>query len=106
MWSLFRENHRNPYRNSEQLVSAAVEMHELGHSFAIGEADDDGPLPFGEVYSGDADDDTVETVTIRNNPRERWSLMREGWMPHSLIHHNSGAYHVFSLEELSTIQLP
>lgn len=48
------------------ITSAAVEMHEIGHLLHIGEADDDGPLPFVEVYSGDADDDTPERVSIRN----------------------------------------
>ncbi|QCC52025.1 hypothetical protein DV733_12655 [Halapricum salinum] len=81
-------------------------MHELGHSFHIGEADDDGPLPFGEVYRGSRDDDTVERVIVRGDPTETWSIMRKGWRPQSLIYYNSAAYHVFSLQELSTIQLP
>jgi len=89
------------------MTLAATEMHELGHSFHLGEADDDGPLPLQEVYGGNRDDDTPERIIDRNEREiRRWSLMREGWRPQSLIYHNSAAYHVFSLEELSTIQLP
>ena len=79
-------------------------MHELGHSFHLGETDDDGPLPLQEVYSGDADDDTKEQLDTRSEPG--WSLMRLGWRPRTLFTHNDASYHVFSLEELSTIALP
>jgi len=95
-----------PYSSSVQLVAAATEMHELGHSFHLGETDDDGPLPLQEVYSGDRDDDTPERVKINGNERVAWGLMRSGWVPRMLFQSNSASYHVFSLEELSTIQIP
>jgi hypothetical protein len=93
--------HQTPYTSELQLVSAGVELHELGHSFHIGEADDTGPLPAGEVYSGDNDDDTPENLYTL--PADDWSIMRSGWEDDVLFTHNGAAYHVFSIEELTTV---
>ncbi|CCQ34497.1 VWA domain-containing protein [Halorhabdus tiamatea] len=97
---------QTPYTSELQLVSAGVGLHELGHSFHIGEADDTVPLPGGEVYTADENDGTLERVKINGDERLAWSLMRSGWRPRMLFQSNSAAYHVFSLEELSTIQRP
>jgi len=97
---------QTPYTSELQLVSAGVGLHELGHSFHIGEADDTGPLPGGEVYTADENDGTLERVKINGDERLAWSLMRSGWRPRMLFQSNSAAYHGFSLEELSTIQRP
>lgn len=84
-----------------------VLMHELGHSFDIGRADDKAlPLPAGEVYSGSGDDGTLERVNIRGQRREEWSVMRSGWRSQSLIRYQGTTYYVFSVEELTTIERP
>ena len=96
--------HQTPYTSELQLVSAGVELHELGHSFGIGEADDTGALPEGEVYSGSSDDETEENLKTRAT--ETWSIMRAGWGTDALFTHNGTSYHAFSLEELMTISFP
>jgi hypothetical protein len=96
----------SPYRSKTGLVSGLVGMHEIGHSFDIGEADDSDiiPLPEGEVYSGDNDDDTKEYY-YPSSPSS-WSIMRSGWQSNSIFSYNSSSYYVYSIEELATISQP
>lgn len=99
----YEDYSKTPYTSDTQLVAAMTELHELGHSFRLGEADDESePLPGGEVYTGSTDDDTVENLFSR--PTSEWGLMRAGWSDDSLFVHDGGGYHTFSMEELSTIQ--
>ena len=84
-----------------------VTLHELGHSLSIGEVDDNRSrrLPFSEVYSGDSrNDNTIERVDIRGSKVTEWSIMRSGWNSESLIYHGNTGYHVYSLEELLSVQ--
>jgi len=94
----------SPYTSKTNFLGAFVEMHELGHSLSIGEADDSGyPLPIGEVYSGSGSDDTVEE--INRIASDRWSIMRAGWDSRAVQYSSfrETTYFVFSIEELSTI---
>jgi hypothetical protein len=55
--------HRSPYQNGLEMTTAKTMIHEIGHSFNIGAADDDfldHPFRAREVYSGSSDDPTVE----------------------------------------------
>lgn len=106
---------QSPYNTKTEVLAGFVEVHELGHSFRIGRADDLAvPLPPEEVYSGlktsgvlsKPNDDTPERIVIRNDIEQRWSIMRLGWGSETLINYNSTTYYVFSLEELSTVQDP
>jgi hypothetical protein len=97
------------YESKLGLVTAAVEMHEIGHSFGAGRADDRFELSEpttvlnnNEVYSGSSDDLTPERY--ERNGIKIWSLMRRGWGPNSLFETETRTYYVFSVEELSTIE--
>jgi len=82
----------------------ATEIHALGHSCGIGEAEDTGPLPGGEVYSGDNDDETPENLYTLS--ADDWSIMRSGWEDDLLFTHNGTKFHVCSIEELTTASEP
>jgi len=98
-----RDLDQSPYYWQVRVLASKIAMHEIGHSLRIGEADDNGRLPLGEVYSGSAADETPELVNIRGDSRAIWSIMRRGWTSPSLIYHKNTGYYTFSLEELSTI---
>lgn len=96
---------RSFYANGMALVTAQIELHEIGHSFAIGEADDallDHTMRKGEVYTNDDDDDTLERLAKGN--LDRWSIMRRGWSDELLFKHNGRNYYVFTIEELVSIE--
>ncbi|CCQ33063.1 conserved hypothethical protein containg van Willebrand factor type A domain (COG2304) [Halorhabdus tiamatea SARL4B] len=99
--------HRSPYRNGMGMTTAKTLIHEIGHSFNLGAADDDflnHPFRAGEVYSGSSDDPTIEEIDKRQT--EYWSVMRSGWGPDLLHHPMNGKYYAFSIEELTTIATP
>jgi len=96
-------------------VATITELHEIAHSFQIGEADDEPePLPCGEVYSGTRNrsridlppDETPERVNIGGINRRTWSIMRAGWGEQTLISNSGTEHYVFSLQELLTIERP
>lgn len=95
---VFAENHPH------ELAMRKTAVHEIGHSFQIGEADDDcskRPSRGGEVYSGEIGnvrDPTFELI----NKRVRWSVMASGWQGPMDMAPMSGNYVVFSVEELLT----
>lgn len=74
-------------------------MHEIAHSFQIGEVDDSceraGRTSGGEIYSGD--------FNLDNTPEEigsvDWSIMASGSAKYL-----SGSYYAFSIEELLSIE--
>lgn len=72
-------------------------MHEIVHSFQIGEADDScaraGATSGGEIYSR-----TQSDLTPENIKRLQWSIMTSG--PGSEM--QPGSYYAFSIEELFT----
>jgi hypothetical protein len=91
------------------MVSAKTEIHEIGHSFRFGRADDRyNPktlLRNGEIYSGrDSDlnptlsDRTPETV----GGTQTWSIMSSGYRRTLAIEPMNGRFFVFSIEEAST----
>jgi len=106
-----RDLQRSPYRTGLAFTAAATEMHEIGHSLNLGEADD-GP-PQGdlfnnyEVYSGNdgqaglTEDNTPEN--LRRGSSEEWSIMAQTTQTLTIRPMN-GRYFVFSLEELSTVE--
>lgn len=101
------EMRKSPYRNSLAFVSAAVELHEIGHAFHAGKADDRFELTQprevfnnNEVYSGSAEDYTPEEI----NGVQRWSLMRRGWDNRFFIDPLGGKYYVLSVEEATTLK--
>jgi hypothetical protein len=73
----------SPYTTGLALVTAKTEIHEIGHSFSIGEADD-------------------RTVEPCNN-HEDWSIMTTGWDDDLVIAPMNGRYFAYSIEELLTI---
>lgn len=106
---------RSAFTSRSKLLGAFVEMHELGHSFRIGRADDRSvPLPPGEVYSGietsgtfsKPNDMTPELVRIGGDSAREWSVMRIGWDGDSLVSSDGATHFVFSIEELTTIENP
>lgn len=102
------EVRRSPYTTKVAMKGAATEMHEIGHSFDLGRADDEFryELLFRnfEIYSGQTggfDDDTPEEI----NNEITWSLMAK--LDCDLaMKPMDGRYFVFSIEELSTIEEP
>jgi len=78
-------------------------MHEVGHSFRIGEANDTSWLPFGEVYSGERVDKSPEELSHQG---KQWSIMSVGWQSNALIAANQTNRYGFSIEELFTIENP
>ncbi|QPV64151.1 hypothetical protein I7X12_05875 [Halosimplex litoreum] len=95
----------SPYNTETELYAAKTELHELGHSFDIGLADDHvGPLPFSEVYTGGDGDSTTETLA--NRPGARWSVMSKGWRSGTVFESDSVGYYVYSIEELLSIEKP
>jgi len=87
MWTQRDEFHEQfPHDRPVRLVGGLTEMHELAHSFRVGEADDDPqPLPCGEIYSGDRSDNSEETLVIRGQRRSDWSIMRSGYEAQTLL---------------------
>ena len=85
---------------------AAVEIHEIGHSFRLGKADDSFlsyPYRYGEVYSGGRDDKTPEQLARNGQIVDAWSIMRRGWNDQLLFKTKTSTYYVISIEEASTI---
>jgi len=101
---------RSPYTSPTRLVGGLTEIHEIAHSFRIGEDDDSeiDPLPCGEVYSGSGVDDTPERIEdpSSGNLDTGWSIMRRGYGSNSLRVDNGTTHFTFSLEELLTIEQP
>jgi len=102
---------RSRYHSRTEMFGALTEIHEIGHSLAIGEADDatTGEYIFeNEVYSGDVSpppagaslDSTDESIARGND----WSIMRAGWSNTMVFEHDSAVYFAFSLEELTTVE--
>jgi hypothetical protein len=99
------------YESKLGLVTAAVELHEIGHSFGAGRADDRFELSEpttilnnNEVYSGSDDDLSPERIRSGQSTLRRWSLMRRGWGDEMLIRDGRTSYYVFSIEEVSTLR--
>jgi len=99
--------YRSPYISGLAFVAAATEMHEIGHTLSLSEADD-GPPQGGltnnfEIYSGSVEDGTPEH--LRAGGPTRWSLMAR-----TTIRLNSrpmnGRYFTFSLEEIRSVKEP
>jgi hypothetical protein len=100
-----KERQNSPYLDSLSLVTAKTEIHEIGHSFGAGTADDDfvrSPTRLGEIYSGEQDDRTPER--LRPNGPKLWSIMVSGWQPNLVGPPMEGRYFVYSIEEASTIE--
>jgi hypothetical protein len=95
---LFPSVHSN---NDTRLRKTAV--HEIGHSFNMGEADDDcseNPMRNGEIYSGLPADSTLEKLEPVGT--DEWSIMTSGWEPGTITDPMNGNYYVYSIEELFT----
>jgi hypothetical protein len=95
---------QSPYNTKWELVAASTELHELAHSFRIGESDDEGSLPFGEVYTGSSDDSTAENLETRIG--DQWGIMAAGWTGNKLFSHEGSSYYVFSIEVLTSLEHP
>lgn len=93
---------RSRFSSKTGYLTGFVEMHEIGHSLYIGEADDKpyAVLPIGEVYSGSGADPTPEI----NSGTSRWSIMRIGWSRSSEFTKEHTSYWAFSIEELTTTE--
>jgi len=85
---------------SSQAEVRSIAMHEIAHSFQIGEVDDNcqdaSLITGGEIYSGSFNDSTKEAIA--QDPT--WSIMKSGTAPIQ----QPGSYYVFSVEELLSIQ--
>jgi|GEM_PF-4453698 len=105
---------RSPYDTNHEMGSAAVVMHEIGHSLEIGEVDDQEPtastdslLRLGEVYSGDTGDPSYDDSpeSIRSGGPSQWSIMAET-TDGLAVSPMDGRYLAFSIEELLSIEEP
>lgn len=92
----------SPYESELAFVSAHTTMHEIGHSFCLGRADDgvDDCDDLEEVYSGGPEDPTFEYI---GGSRFRTVMVR-GFVPELYTGPLDGSYFIFSIEELLTIQ--
>jgi len=91
-----------PIHSGNATRARKTAIHEIAHSFQIGEADDDCFRAIGragEIYSGRRHDKTIERV----NGTETWSIMAEAWQNKMTISPMNGRYFSFSIEELFTI---
>lgn len=97
---------QSPYNNRTQVVAAHVAMHEIGHSFGMGENDDKGAglLPFDEIYSQSVNDPTPERLSPGS--ATSWSIMRSGWNSEAVHADNNTIYYAFSVEEAITANEP
>lgn len=89
-------------------LTAKTAVHEIGHELSIGRADDNDKLIyFEEVYSGGSDDSTIEAVNTQDNTQVTvWSVMSSGHVSQQYIKPTDAKYTAFSIEELTTIDLP
>ena len=99
---------QSPYDSNAELAIAVTIMHEIGHSFNLGRADDatsslhpSDILRNFERYSGMEGDDTQEF--IRGD--DTWSIMSGGSETQAMSPMD-GKYFAFSLEELFTVDEP
>lgn len=93
------------YSNNPELRNRKTAVHEIAHSFQIGEADDDcGRNLFnaGEIYSGE-DDTLIDRTPEKYDGEEEWSVMTSGWQSGTTNYPMNGDYFAFSIEELLTI---
>lgn len=85
-------------------LTAKTAVHEIGHQLNIGKLDDDGD----EVYSGSSGDSSHEyTVNpLTNRAIDDWSVMSNGLQSDQFVQPTDDTYTAFSLEELTTLELP
>lgn len=100
----------SPYSTALAMKAAATQLHEIGHAFDLGIADDEVKpetvYRFFEVYSGDDGDNGDNTPEVlRQGSSDEWSLMARTTDTLAISPMN-GRYFVFSIEELSTIKDP
>ena len=92
---------------------AKTVVHEIGHLLGTGRLDDKTfhqgpPLSSGEIYSGDTVGSTVdttpETVQLRVEDSETWSVMSDGWNEDIDDDPMGGRYIAFSIEEMLELE--
>ena len=88
---------------SIRILLARTAVHELGHYFQIGNAEEG--VCGNEIYSGGSDDPTNETITqaVWGTPINYWSAMSETDMDGAFLPPTGIMYTAFSIEELSTV---
>lgn len=95
------KNHGSPYETQY----GKTQVHELGYLTGAGRNDNNrADLPWEEVYSGDPDDPTPETVNLKSKKSQVWSVMSNGWDADVNEQPMGGEYIAYSLEELYTIE--
>ena len=104
-----RDLEQSPYSSTIAMVSAKTEIHEIGHSFQFGRADDRyNPKTLfrnGEIYSGREDD--LNPILSDRTPEsvvntQIWSVMSSGYTRRLAIEPMDGRFFAFSVEEAST----
>jgi hypothetical protein len=97
--SIFADRYQNQYEKKVRKTA----VHEIAHSFQIGEADDScrrNPGMVGEIYSGD--DQPEDFTPEEHDGADEWSVMSSGWDSELTKHPMNGNYFAFSIEELFT----
>ena len=100
------EVNRSPYSTALAMKAAATQLHEIGHAFDLGTADDKVKLEtayrFFEIYSGSTGK-IVDTTPEQINNEITWSIMAKLDADFA-IKPMDGRYFAISIEEASTIK--
>ncbi|MFC5368592.1 hypothetical protein [Salinirubrum litoreum] len=101
-----RDLERSPYSTKVAMVSAKTEIHEIGHSFGVGRADDRyrprTVFRNGEIYSGSISPNSRDWTPENLDGTATWSIMSSGYNEDLANTPMNGRFFAFSIEETST----